>query len=197
MIRIHCAVVYLIEIIDSATSVSIQDHLANQSNVGLAKHIRLLFRFKAPQKILSIPFITASNFLAIGINSSTSTSLLIALTDSASSKFLSRSWTLSDRHYLFLVFTSLVFAFFVSFSVCYDLQYIFALSVFAYPSPLLFRHLHFRSWASTRTSLLLSCDATTRSDRLWTTKAICYLSFSVCVFLFILSVNTQSGARLE
>ena len=81
MIRIHCAVLYLTVIIDSANAVSIQDQLADQSNVGLTKCIRLLSRFVAPKRILLIPSITASNLSTIGINSSTNTSLLIAFAD--------------------------------------------------------------------------------------------------------------------
>lgn len=91
-----------------ANSISIQDTLVDQSNVALTKYIKWLSRFVAPKLILLILFITASNLSTIGIDSSTSTSLLIALIDSPSSNALSRSWTLSDRQYIFLVFTSLV-----------------------------------------------------------------------------------------
>ena len=109
MIYMHYAVLYLTVTTDSVNSVSIQDQLVDQSNIGLTKYIRWLSRFVAPKTILLIPFITASNLSTIGIDSSTSTSLLIALTDSPSSNLLSRSWTLSDRQYLLLVFTSIVF----------------------------------------------------------------------------------------
>ena len=97
------------------SSISIQDQLADQRNVGLTKQIRLLSRFVAPKRILLIPFITASNLSRIGINSSTSSSLLIALTDSfffPSPVFLLDSQRLTI---FLLVFTSLVFLFFVSF----------------------------------------------------------------------------------
>ena len=104
---------------------------------------------------------------------------------------MSRSWTLSDRHYLFLVFTSLVFAFFVSFSF----ETIDNTSLL-FSSSLLLRL--FFSATST------SAHGPRREQRccffltpLLNLSAFLCLSFSVCIVLFVLSVNAPSGARLE
>ena len=104
---------------------------------------------------------------------------------------MSRSWILSDRHYLFLVFTSLVFAFFVSFSF----ETIDNTSLL-FSSSLLLRL--FFSATST------SAHGPRREQRccflltppLNLSASFC-LSFSVCIIMFVLTVNAPSSARLE
>ena len=166
MIRILYAVLSLTMTTNSANSVSNQDQLVDQSNVGLTKCIRLLSRFVDPKTILLIPFITASNLSTIGIDSSTSTSLLIVLTDSPSSiSCLALGLSATDN---ISVSSSLLF--FLLSSFCFRLKrltihlYSFHLR---YPFASFFRHLYLRSWASTRTTLLHSSDATTASERLF------------------------------